>query len=94
MKDGEHIGYYLSGLVRSKRNYLGGKLNGEFIKYYDTGGIYSKYNWLGGKKHGEHIEYYKSGDIWYKSYYIYGKFITELDWISYNRNIKLELLGL
>ena len=68
--------------------------DGEHIEYYESGEISIKYNWLGGKKHGEFIDYYKSGDIWSKSYHINGKFVSESEWLSYNRNIKLELLGL
>jgi len=70
MKDGEHIGYYSSGLISSVRNYLDGKLNGEYINYYS------------------------SGEISYKCNYVNGSYVTELEWLSYNRNLKLELLGL
>jgi len=46
------------------------------------------------KKHGEYIQYLLTGEMWSKINYINGEFVTELEWISYNRNIKLELLGL
>jgi len=68
--------------------------DGEHIEYYDSGEIQSKCFYLGGEKLCESINYYLSGVIFYKSYYIYGKSVSELEWISYNRNIKLELLGL
>jgi len=94
MKDGEHIEYYTSGEIYSKINYLDGKLHGEYIYYYTIGEISSKINYLDGKLHGEYIGYYSSGEISYKYWYLYGESVTELEWISYNRNIKLKLLGL
>jgi len=54
----------------------------------------SKCNYKDGEKHGEYIGYCPSVEIRYKYYYINGKKVNELFWISYNRNIKLELLGL
>jgi len=66
----------------------------EHIDYYLSGEISYKCNYLDGKRHGEYIRYYKSGEISYKYYYIYGKSVTKFEWISYNRNNKLELLGL
>jgi len=51
-------------------------------------------NYIDGYLHGEYTCYYYSGEISYKSYYIYGKFVSEFEWISYNRNLTLELLGL
>jgi len=66
--------------------------DGESIGYYKSGEISSKINYLGGKYHGECIYYFTSGEISRKSYYICGEFVTELEWISYNRNNKLELL--
>ena len=68
--------------------------DGEHIEYYDIGDISSKCNYKDGEKHGEYIGYCPSGEIRYKYYYINGKKVNELFWISYNRNIKLELLGL
>jgi len=94
MTDGEHIEYFDSGDIWCKCNYLGGKGHGEYIDYYLSGEILSKSMYLDGERHGEYIRYYKSGEITYKYYYIYGKSVTKLDCISYNRNIKLELLGL
>jgi len=94
MKDGEHIGYYSSGLISSVRNYLGGELHGEYINYFTSGNIIFKYSYLEGKKHGEFIDYYSSGEISYKFYYINDNLVTELEWLCYNRNLKLDLLGL
>jgi len=51
-------------------------------------------NYLDGKRQGEHIDYYLSGEIKYKCSYINDNLVSELDWISYNRNLKFELLGL
>jgi len=49
---------------------------------------------ISGKLHGESIGYYENGKLYYKSYYINGDYVSELNWISYNRNLKLDLLGL
>jgi len=46
MEDGEHIVYYSSGFIRSKRNYLGGKKHGESILYFPSGEISSKINYI------------------------------------------------
>jgi len=94
MIDGEFIEYYESGEIEFKINYLGGKRNGEFIDYYKSGEISSSRNYLDDNLHGELIYYYESGDISSKFYHINGKSVTEFEWLSYNRNIKLELLGL
>ena len=45
-------------------------------------------------KDGEQIGYFNSGEISFKYYYINDKLVSEFEWISYNRNTKLELLGL
>jgi len=68
--------------------------DGEHIEYYLSGEIKYKYFYLDGKLHGESIYYFKSGKIYLKSLYIYGDDVTELEWLCYNRNLKLELLGL
>jgi len=98
MIDGEYIEYYESGEIRYKYNYLNGGLNGglngESIYYYTSGDISSKSYYKDGELHGESFFYNQSGDISHKYYYINDKFVTELEWISYNRSIKLELLGL
>jgi len=94
MKDGEHIEYYESGEIRYKYNYLGGKLNGENIYYYESGKIYSKCFYIDGDLNCEYISYFKDGELWSKRYFINNIHVTKLEWISYNRNIKLELLGL
>jgi len=70
MKDGEHIEYYKSGVIRSKKYYIDYKYHGEFIYYY------------------------RSGEVECKCYHINGDDVTKLVWISYNRNLKLELIGL
>jgi len=94
MIDDEYIGYYYSGEINYKCFYLDGKYHGEFITYFKTGEISYKCNYLYGKRQGEYIIYYESGKIRSKYYFIDDKVVTELEWISYNRNIKLELLGL
>jgi len=68
--------------------------DGEHIKYYKSGVIYSKINYLDGNRHGESIYYYESGEIYSKYYHIDGKSDTELEWLSYNRNLKFKFLGL
>jgi len=94
MSEGEYIEYYSSGFVRSKRNYLGGEKHGESILYFPSGEISYKINYILGTIHGELIRYSEGGYIWYKSYYIDGKFVSELEWFCYVRNIKFGLLGL
>ena len=94
MKDGEHIGYFNSGEIKYKCNYLGGELHGEYICYYISGEISYKINFIDGKRHGEFTAYYESGEVDFKSYDINGEGVTELEWLSYNRNIKFELLVL
>ena len=68
--------------------------DGGYIKYYKSGDIKYKINFTDGKRHGEFISLCENGEIFYKYYYIYDKVVTELGWFCYNRNIKLELLGL
>ena len=94
MTDGEHIVYYNTGEIFYKCNYLDGKIHGEFIKYYHNGEIQSHRNFTYNKLYGKSIHYNESGVIWTEYYYINGKSVTKLKWISYNRNKKLELLGL
>jgi len=94
MTDGESITYYDTGEIYYKCNYLDGELHGEYICYYISGEISYKINYIDGKKNGECISYYESVEISSKSYYINDKFVSEFEWISYNRNIKLELIGL
>jgi len=94
MKDGEYIEYYDAGKISHKCWYLDGKPHGVYINYDESGEISSKCNFIGGKLHGECISYYESGNIPSKSYYINDNLVTELEWIRYIRNIKLELLGL
>jgi len=93
-KNGVSINYFRSGDIESKSWYLDGKRNGEYIKYFISGDIKCKCNYIDGEVHGEYIYYYINGEVECKYYYICSNEITELDWISYNRNIKLELLGL
>ena len=66
----------------------------EQIGYYKSDEISYKCNYLDGKIHGEFIKYYHNGEISYNYYYIYNNYVTELKWLSYNRNLKLELIGL
>ena len=66
--------------------------DGEHIDYYVSGEILSKCFILEGNLHGLYIHYYTSGDICSTYYHINGNLVTELEWLSYNRNIKLELI--
>jgi len=68
--------------------------DGEHIEYYSDGEINYKCNYLDGKRHGESITYFRSGEISSKYYYIYDNLVIKLEWLSYNRNLTLELLGL
>jgi hypothetical protein len=64
---GEQIGYYESGSVFYRINYLNGLQHGELVYYYDTGSIIMKLNFVNGKLHGEQfyytekIKYYENG---------------------------------
>jgi len=91
MKDGEHIEYYPSGEVYSKRNYLNGHLNGKYIRFLENGEITSKCNYLDHELHGEHINI---NEIPSKSYYINGYSVNQTEWLLYNRNYILEEIGL
>ena len=68
--------------------------NGEHIEYYSDGEIRYRCNYLGVNRHGEFINYFTSGEISSKYYYIYDNLVIKLEWLSYNRNLTLELLGL
>jgi len=94
MNNGEHIEYYSDGEINYKCNYIDDELHGEFINYFTSGEVSYKCWYIDGKYHGEFISYYENGDITSKHYYIYGNLVIELKWLSYNRNIKFELLGL
>jgi len=65
--------------------------DGEYIEYYISGVIKYKCNYIDDEVHGESIYYYISGNIISKYYHISGEMVTELE---YNRNLKLDLLGL
>jgi len=66
--------------------------DGEHIGYYGSGEILHKCLYLDGKLHGECIHYSESGEVEYKYYHIYHEPVTESEWLSYNRNLTLELL--
>jgi len=68
--------------------------DGEFIDYYPSGEISCSRYFVDSKLNGVCIVYYESGDICSTHYHINGKLVTKFEWISYTRNIKLELLGL
>jgi len=68
--------------------------DGEHIGYYKSGEISSKFFILDGKFNGEYISCYENGDISSKYYYINDNYATELEWLCYNRNLTLELIGL
>jgi antitoxin component YwqK of YwqJK toxin-antitoxin module len=91
MKDGEHIKYYPSGVISSKRNYIDDKRNGECIYYYLSGKVFNQSSYLDDELHGEWIYYSKSGvELSSKHYYINGFIVTESKWLCYSRDIKLE----
>ena len=68
--------------------------DGEQIGYFNSGEILSNRNYIDGNRHGEYTNYFIDGEINYKYYHINGKMVTELEWLSYNRNLTLQLLGL
>ena len=63
IKQGLVIDYYESGAVKSKGNYVDGKLQGNYIPYYENGELQSKVNYVDGIEQGEVIEYYENGEI-------------------------------
>ncbi|MDC1459787.1 caspase family protein, partial [Flavobacteriaceae bacterium] len=67
---GEQIGYYESGEVNFKRNWVDDKLQGEQIGYYESGEVKSKINWVDGLRQGEEITYYESGEVEYRLNYV------------------------
>jgi antitoxin component YwqK of YwqJK toxin-antitoxin module len=89
MKDGEYIEYH-EGKIYYRCNYLKGKLNGEYIDYYTSGDISYKCNYLDGNLYGEYITYFRGGEVSSKNFYINTYKVTDQEWSSYNRNIKLE----
>ena len=59
--------YYESGAIKTKQNYVDGKLQGEGILYYESGAVSMKANYVDDKLQGEAIRYYESGTIRAKS---------------------------
>ena len=49
--------YYESGAVKSKENYVDGKLQGEIISYYESGALRIKARTVDNKLQGEAISY-------------------------------------
>jgi hypothetical protein len=66
LKQGEQIGYYESGEVEFKTNWVDDLLQGEQIGYYESGTVNYKINLIDDLKHGEEVFYYESGGIEYK----------------------------
>ena len=64
--------YYESGAVKSKENYVDGKLQGEIISYYESGALRIKANTVDDKLQGEAISYYESGAVKRKTNYVDG----------------------
>jgi antitoxin component YwqK of YwqJK toxin-antitoxin module len=92
MKEEEHIEYYSNGEMMYKLNHKDGNAHGKHIYCYENGNIWFMCNYLDGKLHGESIHYYKSGEIESKLYYINNDVVTDQEWLSYKRNIKLEYI--
>ena len=65
--------YYESGAVKSKENYVDGKLQGEMIMYYESGVVKAKGNYVDGIKNGKRIRYNKSGEVVDEVNYVDGK---------------------
>ena len=65
--------YYESGAVKSKENYVDGKLQGEMISYYESGAVRIKANNVDDKLQGEAISYNKSGEVVEEVNYVNGK---------------------
>jgi len=92
--NGEYITYYRSGDILSKCNYIDSKKNGEYIEYYMTGEIDFIETYSNGKMNGTSISYYISGEIYSIYYYIDNNRVSDEEWLSYNRNLILESIGL
>jgi antitoxin component YwqK of YwqJK toxin-antitoxin module len=88
---GIQIGYYESGKIGYKHNYINGHKHGEQLWYYETGQIMYKHNYINGIKHGEQIGYYSNGRISYE-HYINGEYVSQEEWIAYERMSKLTII--
>jgi antitoxin component YwqK of YwqJK toxin-antitoxin module len=90
---GIQIGYHDNDQIEYKDNYINGHLHGEQIGYYDTGQIRYKENYINGHHHGDQISYYINGEIKYKWYYINGEYVSQEEWIAYERKLKLDMMS-
>ena len=72
----EVIGYYESGAIQFKSNYVDRVLQGELIQYYESGAVEAKSNFVDGEMQGEKIRYYESGAIQAKYNYKDGVLIN------------------
>jgi antitoxin component YwqK of YwqJK toxin-antitoxin module len=96
IKNGEHIEYYDSKMIKIKANYIDGLLNGDYIEYYEKKyesrsrfidfwvcqQIKIRAYYINGKLDNEYFELYDNGKIKKEAKYINGK--LEGDVIEYN----------
>jgi antitoxin component YwqK of YwqJK toxin-antitoxin module len=73
--NGEYRVYWGIGILKSKANYVDGKLQGEHIEYYYTTAnqVNIRKNYEDGKLQGEYIEYWKNENLKSKANYVDGK---------------------
>ena len=73
--NGEYIDYWENEILKSKANYVDGKLQGEYIEYYNTiaNDVNIRKNYEDGKLQGEYIEYWKNENLKSKANYVDGK---------------------
>ena len=73
--NGEYIDYWENEILKSKANYVDGKLQGEYIEYYNTiaNDVNIRKNYEDGKLQGEYIEYWTNENLKSKANYVDGK---------------------
>jgi antitoxin component YwqK of YwqJK toxin-antitoxin module len=76
-----------------KQNYINGNKHGEQIGYYNDGQIMYTNNYINGNKYGEHIGYDDNGEIMYKLNYINGVYVSQEEWIAYDRKLKMKMIS-
>jgi len=72
-KEGLYQSFYESGQLRSKGNYLNGKLEGEFTVFHENGRIKRKGFYASGEYSGRIREYFENGSKKVIANYRYGK---------------------
>lgn len=87
-ENGEWVVFYENGQIRTKGNFVNGKINGEWIVYYKDGSVYIKGDYLNGVQNGELVIFYKNGKPSQKLNYVNGA--PKGKHISYYSNGQVE----